>query len=265
LQIGAVRAFVAAAQAATIAITWPLWQVRGWPPVLPIAPLPALSFGWALLASLALALRWPRLGSGLHAALLLLAIVCDQTREQPQVLSLALLLWSTSAARGARTIGALHLAALWFWSGLGKLTSPRFLGEGGAWLLGDAVAPGSAPAVIAAVLVGAVEVALALLALLPVTRARARWLACALHAGILVYLALRAVNPSVWPWNAALAVLAPVLLGDCVGSARAPSCCGSTGRSSASVGSPRCASSCRRSRACSRRGSNTTVRPAIAW
>lgn len=127
------------------AITWPLWQVRLDPPPLPLWPLPALPFGGVLLATLAVVLVRPRLGAVLHAALVLLAVVADQTREQPQVLSLAFLLGATAFPR-QRAIDALHLAALWCWSGLGKLLSPRFLAEDGAWLLGGSVCSRWAPA-----------------------------------------------------------------------------------------------------------------------
>jgi hypothetical protein len=211
------RWIVVASQAATIGITWPLWQVRLDPPLLPLWPMPALPFGGALLATLAVALVRPRLGAALHAALLLLSIVADQTREQPQVLSLALLLCVTASTR-LRAIGALHLAALWFWSGLGKLLSPRFLGEGGTWLLGGSVAAGSATAFTAAAALGAGELALGVLALGARTRRVAAVLGALLHASILLHLVLRGANPAVWPWNAALAAAAPLLLGRTGGS-----------------------------------------------
>jgi hypothetical protein len=203
------RQIVVACQAATILVTWPLWQARAEPPLLPLLPVPALPFGAALLATLAVALVRPRLGAALHGALLAVAITADQTREQPQVLSLALLLASGVWPR-ARALGALHLPALWFWSGLGKLLSPRFPGEGGAWLLGAAADPGLACA--AAFALGGAEVALAALALGARTRRTAAALAVLLHASILGFLVLRSANPAVWPWNAALAVAAPCLL-----------------------------------------------------
>jgi len=85
------RHVTAAAQAATILLTWPLWQLRTSPPHLPWLDLPQLPFGPLLLGSLALTLWRPLAGAALHSLLLILAIACDQLREQPQVLSLALL------------------------------------------------------------------------------------------------------------------------------------------------------------------------------
>lgn len=210
--LAGLRAAVVAAQAATLLITWPSWQTRLDPPLLPLLPLPAVPFGAALLASLALVLLRPRLGTVLHALLLALAIAADQTREQPQVLSLALLLGAATFP-SLRTVGALHLVALWLWSGLGKLLSVRFLAEGGAWLCGGAAAAGSPIAVAAAALLGAGELTLGLLALCARTRRAAAGLGACLHVSILLYLLLRGANPAVWPWNAALCIAAAVLLG----------------------------------------------------
>ncbi|MDQ3657413.1 MAG: hypothetical protein M3457_20350, partial [Chloroflexota bacterium] len=55
----AFRALVVACQAATIWITWPLWQVHANPPMLPALPLPAFDMGFLLIASLLLILVLP--------------------------------------------------------------------------------------------------------------------------------------------------------------------------------------------------------------
>ena len=80
------RTVAIAAQAATIAITWPLWQVREGIQNAPLLPLfdgiclPQVPFGWLLLGSLLLAL-WRHLpGAIVHGALLAVAISMDQTR-----------------------------------------------------------------------------------------------------------------------------------------------------------------------------------------
>jgi hypothetical protein len=210
------------AQATTIIITWQLWQDRAEPPLLPAIVMPALSFGPWLLASLAFAAVRPVHGTVVHCALLLLAMIADQTREQPQVLSLAIVLVATLPLRGAREVGVLHLAALWFWSGLGKLTSERFLTVGGAWLLDarsvDALANGDSLATFVAVALGVGELTLGVMVLVPRTRHMAAWLGAAMHAGILMFLCGRGWNAAVWPWNACLVAASLVLLrGDAVG------------------------------------------------
>jgi hypothetical protein len=207
------RTVVVGCAATTIAITWPLWQFRTDPPPLPLVDLGPVPSGPLLLLALAVVLWRPALGAVAFAAALAVAMVADQTREQPQFVSMALLLGATVPRRGLREAGALHLAALWLWSGLGKLTSPRFLAQGGAWLVGGTAAANGPLATTSAISVGACEVALAVLALLPRTRRLAGWVGCAMHLAILALLIARGWNEAVWPWNAALAVAAPVLVG----------------------------------------------------
>lgn len=210
------RLGVITAQVATLVVSWPLWQLRSEPPLLPALPLPAISFGPWLLASLALAVARPLAGAICHAVVLLLAILADQTREQPQVLSMALLLFASLPGSAPRAIGVLHLAALWFWSGLGKLTSERFLTTSSAWLLDPRAADalGSAPtaAVLLAVGLGSAEIALGMLALVPRAHPLTARLGLLLHTVTLLLLASRGWNPAVWPWNAALAASAWLLL-----------------------------------------------------
>jgi hypothetical protein len=214
----ALRWAALAAQAATILVTWPLWQARTEPPLLPLVALPAIAFGPWLLASLALVLMRPIAGVAAHCALLAVAMLADQTREQPQVLSIVLLLAATLPLRGARAIGVLHLAALWAWCGLGKLTSTRFLEDGGRWLLEGAassatsVADASTLAVATAAALGVGELLLGAAVLWPRTRSGAAWCAAALHVAALAMLAARDWNAAVWPWTALLAVAAPLLL-----------------------------------------------------
>src|SRR5262245_15652377 len=52
--IVAFRWLVVGCQAATLLITWPLWQVHASPPMLPALPLPAFDLGPLLLLSLVL-------------------------------------------------------------------------------------------------------------------------------------------------------------------------------------------------------------------
>jgi hypothetical protein len=127
------------------------------------------------------------------------------------MVSFAILLWASTNRRGAMAIGMLHLCALWFWSGIGKLTNPHFLGAGGAWLLG-AEEPGPAGTLLAVAL-GLAEVVLAVSCFTVRWRPRAAVAAILLHAGIFGFLVfVRGANAAVWPWNVAIALAAPLLL-----------------------------------------------------
>ncbi|MGD9647621.1 MAG: hypothetical protein AB7U73_18045 [Pirellulales bacterium] len=202
----AFRWLVVVSQAATIAITWPLWTVRDDPPLLPAVAGPQFSPAIWLLLTLALGLVWPRLGVLLHLVLLLVAMLLDQTRMQPEVISLALLLVGTLPAAGARLIGRTHLVALWFFAGLHKLASPGYFTGVIPWLFGtDAEKPSTALVIVGALLAAA-EMSLGLLALVPRTRRLCAVAACWFHLLVFAWLAARLHwNPAVWPWNIALA------------------------------------------------------------
>lgn len=211
------RVVVAAAQALTIGITWPLWQARAEPPLLPLLPAFAswrVDLGAALLASLALALWRPRAGAVLHLLLLAFAIALDETRMQPQAISLALLLFATGPGAGARLFGIAQVVSLWAWSGLHKLLSPDYWADGGFQFTHRFHGTPESVARAIAVAFAAGEVALAVAACVPRTRPLARRLGAAMHVAILVWLSPLALdwNESVWPWNAALAFAAWILL-----------------------------------------------------
>jgi hypothetical protein len=123
----ALRWLLVSCQAATILLTWSLWQVRESPPLLPAVGLPQLPVGIALIATLAVILRAPRAGVAVHLAVLLYSFAADQTRLQPQIISLALLLVGTCDVPAAAPIARAHLISLWIWSGLNKALSLEFM------------------------------------------------------------------------------------------------------------------------------------------
>ena len=84
----AIRGVIAAAEIATVAITWSTWQAREHPPLLPLLPLPQADVGWPLVAGILLKLVAPRWGIAVQAAVLLYAVAADQCRIMPQMLSL---------------------------------------------------------------------------------------------------------------------------------------------------------------------------------
>jgi hypothetical protein len=203
----AFRFWAVAAQAATIVVTWHLWQVRDFPPLLPVGPLPQFSLGWPLLASLAVVLFWPGWGVALHVAIFVVSVLMDQTRLQPEVVSGCFLMLATLPAPAAKLLGRMHLVSLWFFSGFHKLLSPGYFE-----LVRDWMYPGLFPnwpksgVTAFAVTIASVELLLGLLALFPRTRRLVGVLAVPFHLGVVASLIkLDWWNTAVWPWNIALA------------------------------------------------------------
>ncbi len=204
------RLVIVLAQAATLLVTWQLWQPRESLPNLPLWDLPfwdlpQAHFGEVLLLSLALVIPWPRLGIALHLGLLAAAMLADQLREQPQVFSLAFLLLTTWPGAGLAPVARVHLSCLWLFSGSGKLLSERFLDEGGEWLASGLGLSGAGTQL--AILVGAVELLVGALLWWPRLARTALLAGAALHAGIFLFLTSLGPdqgNVAVWPWNLAL-------------------------------------------------------------
>lgn len=196
-----------ATQTATIGITWPLWQVRPEPPNLPLVDLPQFSPGWWLVASLALVLARPAWGIALHWGLLVLAMLLDQTRIQPQMFSQAILLAATLPYAGAQLLGRVYLITLWFYAALHKLASAGYWDDVAPWFLHGFFpdAPRSAILVFGAIM-ATYELMLAVLSIVPRTRKLAAAAIAVFHLGVFVTLSPLAMNwnPSVWPWNVAL-------------------------------------------------------------
>lgn len=212
----AARAWFVLMQVATLAITWPLWQVRVAPreaPLLPALPLPQFGVGELVLVSLAFVLVMPRLGVAVHGVVLALAMLLDQTRMQPECISLWLLMLGTLPERGPKLLARMHLASLWFFSGLHKLLSPAYFSDMAEpmwsqlmherWPWGAALFGWS---------VIVVEVVLGVAVLVPRSRKLATWVAVLLHVGILTSLASIRWNHAVWPWNLSLPVAALLLV-----------------------------------------------------
>ena len=202
------RWLVVGCQAATLLITWPLWQNRTSPPMLPALPLPAVDLGALLLLSLAVILIAPRSGIVLHTALLLYAVAIDQTRIQPEIVSLTFLLWGTLPSPTARLFARAHLISMWFFAGLHKLLSPGFIDDTSQWILSAVIAnPPSWLSAQFGYLIALSELSIGLLALVPSTRRLAAVAAFGLHGGILFVLMPTGHdwNEAVWPWNVALA------------------------------------------------------------
>lgn len=201
------HALVVACAAATVIFSWPLWQTRNEPPLLPLLALPSISTGFLLLAALVWALVRPRAGLAAYCIGLAYAILTDWTRLQPAMVSFALLLAATLGPAGI-AIARAHLISMWLYAGLHKLLSPEFMAYRGqvSILRGLFAEPPEWLGAIYPELVVATEIGLALAALFVVSRRLAAPWALALHTTILLSLSPwgRNWNNSVWPWNVAL-------------------------------------------------------------
>ncbi len=209
------RCTVAASQALTILITWDLWGRRDHPPLLPVAglPLPQASVGAVLLLTLALVFYRPGLGVALHLLVLAYAFLADQTRLQPEIISLALLLPATTRWAHGALVARAHLVSLWLWSGLHKLLSTGFMAGSALWI--HEGLPFDLPAARRHFgwVVAGLEIAVAVTVAVPRTRRAGVMLAFFLHGAILFVLSPLGNhwNEAVWPWNVALPVAAAAL------------------------------------------------------
>ncbi|MFG0264378.1 MAG: hypothetical protein ACF8AM_04395, partial [Rhodopirellula sp. JB055] len=193
-------------QCITIAITWPLWQVRELPPHLPTFDLPPVSFGWILVASLAWVVVRPRAGLMVHLSVLVVAAVWDQFRLQPQFFSIAVLMAACVWGSWHR-IARWSLVSTWVWAGVHKFLSPDWFGYASHWLVDRSGLDADATCLWFAGAIAAVELVVGLLAIF-----RPRWAApacAAMHLGIALVISPLVLdwNESVLPWNLSVAVI----------------------------------------------------------
>ncbi len=203
------RLLVAAAAAglvASYALTWSLWQARADPPNLPILGFPQWDFGALLVVAAVLSALLPRIGATAHSIVLVGAVLADQTRLQPEFVSMAVILAGAAWPRNGVHIARWHLISLWFWAGLNKVLSAGWP-SGGATFIASAMGLARFRGPVA-VLVPLVEIGLGLLALRPKAWAALRWGAVAFHLGTFAVLAAAGFNSAVWAWNVALAATA---------------------------------------------------------
>jgi uncharacterized membrane protein YphA (DoxX/SURF4 family) len=201
-------------QGATVLITWPLWQTRADPPLLPMFKgLPQFDMGLLVLATLALTLVRPKVGVLAHITALSIAFAQDQTRLQPEFVSLALILLGTTTISYSAVLVRAHLVSLWFWSGLNKALSLDFMGGAAQFIYGglpvriEAIRPYFGWLVIASEMLAAVFI------VLPKLRRIGVALAVGVHLMILLVLLRHRWNVSVWPWNVAVPLAAIAFFG----------------------------------------------------
>jgi len=204
-----VVAAAALAQVATIVVTWGLWQDRTTPVPIPVvdalAPLP---FGPLLVVSALGAVIRPRIFGPLQCALVALAVLADQTRLQPEIVSLAMLMTAPAFGPAGRQLARWALAAMWLWAGIHKALSYGWTDWYASQVAADVGQPDATSLIATGVPI--LEISLGLTALWRRTWPVTRWGGAATHIGILLWLSplLASRNIAVWPWNAALVVAA---------------------------------------------------------
>jgi len=205
----AFRGVLAASQIATVLLTWKLWEAREFPPVVPLLNVPQFDLAGVMLVAICISLFFPRYGLPIQAVTLLWAIISDQCRIQPHMISMFYLSCGTiPRCWGGVLVARASLIALWFFAGIHKLTSPAFFMQGVPWLLGSLGLPqdGVLP-ILCGLAVGATEVFLGIGCLIPSLRITVAISAFLFHTVTFVALSPLGINwnPEILPWNLALA------------------------------------------------------------
>lgn len=191
---------LALCQAATIVATWRLWQVHRLPPMLPALLLPEINLGVILVVTLAGVFFRPREALTIHTAAVIYSILIDQTRLQPEIVSLLILMWGSLGWYSIRTLGQAHLISLWFYSGFHKLLSSGYR---------SSISFDTKPSAgVRNLILPLIEILVAVLVCIPRTRRIGALLASALHLIILIVLLRGRQNSAIWAWNLGLAVAA---------------------------------------------------------
>ncbi|MEM9412120.1 MAG: hypothetical protein AAGA30_13465, partial [Planctomycetota bacterium] len=195
------------AHLATILITWDLWQARNEPPNLPLFDVPTFSFGFPILISLAYQLWNPEKGFPIHVFVLIVAIVFDQFRLQPQVISVLVLMLGTLNAIGHR-IARWYLAALWLWTGIHKLFSAHWFAHSSFWILTAVGFDETLSKKLHWSFAASVAFAEVTLGAMAIFRYRLAAILCViLHVSIAFLMMVIQWNFSVVPWNLATALV----------------------------------------------------------
>lgn len=205
-----VSRIAASAQALTILFTWHLWQRRDeFPNLAVVESFDVISFGPLLIIGALFSIAFPRVGSAVFTISITAAIFGDEVRLQPEVISLTAFMLLSWAKDNAVLVGRWLLASLWIWSGLHKVLSTGWHDQGGQYVASLLHLPALDSLLTLAV--PALELAAGVAALATGLRPVARVLGPLVHLGILFALLISVENSAVWPWNAALALIALLL------------------------------------------------------
>jgi len=201
-----ISALAAVCQVATLLLTWDLWNERPMPPNLPVVDgLSRVNWAPTLLLLAALTLATPRIAAPLFCAFLVLSALGDQTRLQPEVVSLAVLMTAPLYGEEGTRVARWHLTTVWAWSGINKALSLGWSTGGAAFIASSVDLPGQRPLI--AVGLPVVEIGVGAASAFRRAWPVVRWAGCLLNLAIFVTLSpvFAASNSAVWPWNIALA------------------------------------------------------------
>lgn len=183
-------------QAITVLVTWRLWQIHRNPPMLPALPLPELNLGVIILVSLAAICVRPVAGLILHTIVIVYSILIDQSRLQPEIVSMVILMWGSLRSPSLKLIAQSHLISLWFFAGLNKILSTGYL---------NSLSLAHPRSTSRAALLPLVELTLGILAVFPRSRTFAAALAFSMHVTIFALVLRGRFDSPILLWNMALA------------------------------------------------------------
>jgi hypothetical protein len=202
-------------QLGNIYYTQKLWSNRSNPPTLPLVnALGSVSFTPLLVVTAISALVLPKVGSVIHALIILLAIFGDETRVQPTLICHGTIMLCCAFGLKSLNVARAYLVGMWFFAGFHKLLSPAFFRDTAPWMLqGLSKHPPLWLSKSFGWLLCGGEMALGVLAFFPKTRRLAAMGAIALHVGIFLDLGPwgHRWNTAVWSWNITMALCAPLL------------------------------------------------------
>ncbi len=184
-------------QTITVLVTWRLWQIHRTPPMLPALRLPELNLSVIILVSLAAIFVRPLAGLILHTIVILYAILIDQTRLQPEIVSMVILMWGSLRSTSFKLIARSHLVSLWFFAGLNKMLSTGYL---------NSLSMAHPRSTSRAALLPLVELTMGILGLIPRSRNFAAALAFTMHLTIFAFVLRGRPDSPILFWNLALAV-----------------------------------------------------------
>ena len=214
LRSSPVTALAAAAQAMTVLVTWSLWNERTSPPNLPLVDaLRPVPYALLLLLLATVAIVRPRVAAPLFGAVYVLAALGDQTRLQPEVISLTVLMIAPALRRLRPVDRALAPDDDVAVGRHAQGVEPRLDRRRRGFIADVLHVPGARTTI--AVALPLCEIGLGAASLVRRAWPFVRWGGLVLHLGIFLTLSppFANWNSSVWPWNIAVGVVvgAPVL------------------------------------------------------
>ena len=206
------RFVLSACLALTVYLTWPLWESREYPPLLPFFNAPQINFNFLLLSSCITTLVIPRVGVALCWFVFLCSMCLDQTRIQPQIFSMLMLMLGTIGSSSGVLISRSSLVSQYSFAGLHKLVSPGYYTSFTSWIFGTTLSQSCY--LFISICFALSELAIGLGCFFPKFRKVSMFSAVLLHSGTLITLSplFKNWNSAVWPWNFALLFATPCLV-----------------------------------------------------